>query len=161
MNKMGIRQIIMTACNLFLINLSISGQQLSDKDTIHIIKGNNNFYFSKNVFGISHFHFLGKGMKFIYGESFSQDDEEPDSDVILSALHGIHEIPADTSKTIKINQIVCRDTNFIQPDRSAYHTNAVIFDSYFEDAVIEVNNEKEILIVHNMITYLPPRTRQI
>jgi hypothetical protein len=162
---MRFRQIIITVCNLFLINLSILGQQLNETkgdktdsniDTIRIIKGNNNLYFSKSIFGISHIHFLGKNIKSVYKESFSQDGKEPGSNIILSNLHGVHETPADTSKIIQINHIVCNDTNFIQPDKSAYHTDAVIFDSYFEDAVIEVDNEKEILIVHNLITYIPP-----
>ena len=56
---------------------------------------------------------------------------------------------------MKINDITCINTFLIQPDTSAYSTDAVIADSYFEDAVIEVNGEREILILDNLITYVP------
>ena len=126
-------------------------------DTIQIIKRNNNLYFSKSIFGVSHIHFIGKGMKCIDLDSFSKDSIKLTFNMILSNMYGIHEIPLETLERFKINDIECSNTLLFQPDTSTYHTNAVIFNSYFEDVVIEVDNENGILIANNVITYIPER----
>jgi alpha-beta hydrolase superfamily lysophospholipase len=43
----------------------------------------------------------------------------------------------------------------VKPDTSAYHTDAIIFDSYFEDISIEDGDNNKALILNKTITYIP------
>jgi alpha-beta hydrolase superfamily lysophospholipase len=124
-------------------------------DTVYIIRGGNYDYFSKSVLGISHIHFLGKGMKCVEPQLFFKNGAELTTDMILSNIDGIHEIPLNPSEPFNINNIVCEDGFLFQPDTSAYRTNTVLFDSYFEDITIDVDDDQKALIINNTITYIP------
>jgi len=148
---------------LLFIHTSVFGQEFTDElddhyeniDTIHIIRGSNNLYFSDSVHGISHIHFLGKGMNCIDQRFFSQNNVKLSSDIILSNIDGVHKIPLNTSEPFEINGIECSYAGFIQPDTSTYCTDAVMFDSFFEDAIIEVDDNNSILTMNNVVSYIP------
>lgn len=148
---------------LLFIHASVFGQDFTDVlddlyenvDTIHIIRGSNNLYFSDSLFGISYIHFLGKGMGCIDPKSFSLNDVKLSSDIILSNINGVHEIPLDTSGPFIINNLACSDVFFLKLDTSTFHADAVIFDSYFEDVIIEVDDEKPALAIRNVISFIP------
>lgn len=133
-----------------------SAERVSDNmDTVSITRKGNYYYFSKNVLGIPHIHFMSKGMKCVEPLHFSKDGAELSAEMILSNLHGIHKLPSNPSESFIINDITCTYPHFAQPDTSGYHTNAVIFDTYFEDAVVEAGEGKENLIISNVISYIP------
>ena len=124
-------------------------------DTVTITRKGNYYYFSKNILGIPHIHFMGKGMECVEQLHFSEDGAELSTEKILSNLNGIHKLPSSSSDPLIINNMTCTHPHFIQPNTSKYHTNAVIFDTYFEDMVIDASDGKENLIVNNVITYIP------
>ena len=143
---------------LFVFSLPIQANTsdtvfYDDIDTIHIIEGSNNIYFSNDELGISHIHFLGKGMRYISPDSFFSDSTIADINMICSNMYGIHENP-DESGILKINDIYCSGIPVIEPDTSKFHTKSVIFDSFFEDAVIIDSDEKSLFVSH-VITYIP------
>ena len=131
------------------------GYTESNIDTIRIVRGNNYIYFEKPVLGVSHIHFLGKGMRCLEPASFSQNDTLLHPDIILSDIYGVHEIPNTDSEPLKINGIIYNDMNLRRPDTTGYHTYPVIYDAYFEDVFLEVDDAGECLIVNNIITCIP------
>lgn len=133
----------------------IRGYTESNIDTIRIVKGNNYLYFEKPVLGISHIHFLGKGMRCLEPASFSQNDILLDMDTILSNIYGVHEIPNSVSEPLRINDVVCNDMNLRKPDTTVYRTYPVIYNAYFEDMFLEANDAGDCLIVNNIITCIP------
>ncbi len=150
-------------CLLFFIGFSTLGQEpveirdvsFGTTDTVRLTQGNNYLYFSKPVFGISHIHFLGKGMRCMEQESFSKNQVKLGSERILPELEGIHEIPLNLSEPFKINDITCSNAFFMSPDTSQYRTNAALFDCFFEDAVIKAIAGQDILVLNNTIAYIP------
>lgn len=156
------RYVFIKICILFFVNMSIQGREhethssLSDNaDTVYITRGGNHYYFSKSVQGVSHIHFLGRGMRGIERQCFSKNNTELTADVILSNLYGVHEIPMNPSEPFIINDIIYNDSLLFRLDTSAYRTSAVMFDSYFEDIAIEVDDSQKALIMNHTITYLP------
>lgn len=125
-------------------------------DSVHIFNRGNYLYFSRPVLGLSHIHFLGKGTACMDIASFSGVNGELDVDGILSNFYGIHEIPLQASTLFKINQITCKNWPVAQPDTSVYHSNAVLFDSYFEDVIIRnIDEGKEVMVVSNELAFVP------
>lgn len=133
----------------------IVGSQESYTDTVHIIRGNNYLYFSKSILGISHIHFLRKGMRCINQNSFTWDGREVNQEMILQNIYGTHKVLTETSGQLEMNDIIWNNPPPFQPDSALYHVDAVIFNSYFEDMQIEVDNEEDTLFAHNIISYIP------
>ncbi len=160
---MRLKYIFVIVCLLFFINNFMQGRETVEMlgsssgnvDTVHVIRGGNHYYFSKSIQGISHIHFFGKGLKCIQRQMFSKNDADLTSEIVLSNIHGIHAIPLSPSEPFHMNNIVYEDGFLFKPDTSAYRTNAILFDSYFEDITIDVDDDKKVLIINNMISYLP------
>lgn len=150
-------------CILYLISVPAQSKtfanntkKVSDNiDTVRITRKGNYYYFSQKVLGVPHIHFMSKGMKCVESLHFSKNGTELDPEMILSNLQGIHKLPVNPLESFHINDITCSYSPFAQPDTSAYHTPAVIFDAYFEDAVIETDEGKGNLIVSHVISYIP------
>ncbi|MDR2918418.1 MAG: lysophospholipase [Tannerella sp.] len=135
---------------------AVTGQDDYDMDTVHIFNRGNYLYFNAPVLGLPHIHFLGKGIECVDIASFSGGDGALNVDQILSNFYGIHEIPLQASAPLCINQITWNNWPFIQPDTSVYHSDAVLFDSYFEDMIIaDIDENKEMLVVSNELAYVP------
>lgn len=124
-------------------------------DTVKITGRGHYYYFSKDVWGVPHVHFMGKGMRCVEPLHFSDNGAEVSSETILSNLYGVHEIPQNRSTTFRINDVICSYPYFSLPDTSKTHADAVIFDSYFEDTEIAVDNSKETLTVSHVINFIP------
>lgn len=135
----------------------VVGQADSNMDTVHIFNKGNYLYFNTPVLGFSHIHFLGKGIECTDIASFLGENGALNVEQILSNFYGIHEMPLQASSPLHINQITWNNWPFIQPDTSVYHSNAVLFDSYFEDIIIaDIDENKEIMVVSNELAYVPP-----
>ncbi|MDR2918120.1 MAG: lysophospholipase [Tannerella sp.] len=145
------------------INSLVSGQEpdeifengFESVDTVYITSGGYKLHFSDSIFNMSYIRYLGRGMRCIDPKSFTQEHRRLRAKTILSNLHGVHEISSDIPGSFKMNEITWDNVPFVNTDASVYHTDAVIFDSYFEDIIIEPGDKQDMLILNNTITYMP------
>lgn len=151
---------------IILLNFTVhflSGQNLDEMadspidivDTVFITSNGYKLRFSDSIYNLPYIRYLGRGMKCIDPGSFTQERGKLRAKTILSNLHGIHEMPTDTVGLFKINDITWKNIPLIKPEASVYHTEAVIFDSYFEDILIERGDKQDMLILSKTITCIP------
>ncbi len=126
-----------------------------DVDTILITSSGYKLRFSDSIFNMPYIRYLGRGLRCIDPRSFSREGGGLRSKTILANLNGIHEIPFDSLDTFKVNDITWTDYPVLRPHSSVYHTEAVLFDSFFEDVLVEPGDNGNVLLLHHTVTYLP------
>lgn len=140
---------------LCALYLPVRGQISGEADTVYIKSKGYKLHFSDSIYNLPYIRYLGRGMRCIDPVLFSQNGSGVGTKTILSNLHGLHEIPVESNTPLEINGLTWHNASSFVPDSSAYHSDAVIFDSYFEDILIEPGEKQNLLILNNTITYIP------